>query len=143
MMIKIYTDASTKENPGPSGVGILIIENGHQTQLSVPLTKDYTNHQAEFIAQIIALDYIKKHFNNLGTIFLYSDSKIAVQSIEKRYAKEFQSYVDQLIPYFDENPLLFIKWIPEKQNKGADNLARQALQKRLAGQSDSLLSLGY
>lgn len=131
-MIKIYTDAST-DTTGQSGIGILIITEGKQTQLSIPLLKNYTNHQAEFIAQIIALRYIKEHLNNLGTIFLYSDSKIAVQSIEKRYAKEFQPYVDELIPYFDENPLLFVKWIPEKQNKGADNLARQALQKRKQG----------
>ena len=126
-MIKIYTDASTKGNPGPTGIGIVIVTDQEHIQLSIPLLNDYTNHQAEFIAQIIALDYIERHFDD-QMLFLYTDSRITVQSIEKRYAKGFQSYVDQITPYFDHHPLWFIKWVPEKQNQGADHLARQALQ---------------
>lgn len=126
-MIKIYTDASTKGNPGPTGIGIVIVTDNEHIQLSIPLLNDYTNHQAEFIAQIIALEYVEQHYDCDQMLFLYTDSRITVQSIEKRYAKEFQFYVDDITPYFEQHPLWFIKWIPEKKNQGADHLARQAL----------------
>ena len=32
-MIKIFTDAATKGNPGPTGLGIIIIANHKQIQL--------------------------------------------------------------------------------------------------------------
>ena len=35
-MLKVYIDASTKGNPGPSGGGILIVYQGKQEQLSIP-----------------------------------------------------------------------------------------------------------
>ena len=37
-MLKVYIDASTKGNPGPSGGGILIVYQGKQEQLSIPDT---------------------------------------------------------------------------------------------------------
>ena len=46
-MIKVYMDASTKGNPGPSGGGILIVHENRQEQLKVPLSEG-SNHQAEF-----------------------------------------------------------------------------------------------
>ena len=45
------------------------------------------------------------------------------------------SYLSEIkarLPLFD---LVIIQWIPENQNKGADNLARQGLQKRLASKN--------
>ena len=42
-MIKIYTDAATKGNPGPTGLGILIIDQHHQQQLSQTIDQA-TNH---------------------------------------------------------------------------------------------------
>ena len=39
-MIKIFTDAATKGNPGPTGLGIIIITNHKQIQLAVPVDKE-------------------------------------------------------------------------------------------------------
>lgn len=32
-MIKLYTDAATKGNPGPTGLGMLVVKDGQQQQL--------------------------------------------------------------------------------------------------------------
>ena len=48
---------------------------------------------------------------------------------------QLSSYLSEIkarLPLFD---LVIIQWIPENQNKGADNLARQGLQKRLASKN--------
>ena len=80
-MLKVYIDASTKGNPGPSGGGILIVYQGKQEQLSIPLS--------------------------IGT------------NLQR---------IQELLSEFS---LLILQWLPENKNKGADNLARQALHKQL------------
>jgi ribonuclease HI len=39
-------------------------------------------------------------------------------------------HLEIILKLSHEFPSLFIEWIEEKNNKGADNLARQALQKK-------------
>ncbi len=131
-MLKIYIDAATKGNPGISGAGVQLI--GHQLyqQLSYPLP-ELTNHQAEFAALELALNEIIAQELNQQNIIVYTDSKLVAQTVDKDHSSNplFSPYLErirQLYPYF---PLLVIQWLPEKENKGADNLARQGLQKAL------------
>ena len=137
-MLQIYTDAATQNQTGPSGVGILIIHQKQQIQLSIPLIKHYTNHQAEFIAQIIAFKYIYQKFKNYDELLLFhTDSKIVAQTIGKNHATaNFADLYQDLQGYYAQANA-FCKWIPESQNKGADNLAKQALAKALQGQTNN------
>ena len=132
-MIKLYTDASTKNNPGLSGVGIVILAENRYEQLSIPLEKEMSNHEAEFEALIQGLDFLIEHLLINETLMMYTDSKILASAIKKNYVKNdiFRVYLTRIQEKLKHFPLFFIHWIPESQNKGADNLARQALQKRL------------
>lgn len=132
-MIKLYTDASTKNNPGLSGVGIVILTENRYDQLSIPLEKEMSNHEAEFEALIQGLDFLIEHLLINETLMMYTDSKILASAIKKNYVKNdiFRVYLTRIQEKLKHFPLFFIHWIPESQNKGADNLARQALQKRL------------
>lgn len=132
-MIKLYTDASTKGKNGPSGVGIVIMKDGQQIQISRPLIHNYTNHEAEFLALIIALDYILTKTWQEEFIFAFSDSKIVVDSIHKNYVKQesYQKYYRTLATLIQKCSFFEISWLSEQENKGADHLARQALQKAL------------
>ena len=83
------------------------------------------------------LDELIEQKHTKETIFIYTDSKILAETIEKDYTNnlDFKSYLSEIkarLPLFD---LVIIQWIPENQNKGADNLARQGLQKRLASKN--------
>ena len=56
-----------------------------------------------------------------------------MMAIEKNYTKQI-AYHDILKIVQEERkkfPQLFLEWIPEKENRGADQLARQALQQIL------------
>lgn len=134
-MLKLYTDASTKGNPGPSGGGIVLIEDGQQTQLTHPLAV-MTNHEAEFAILDYALAYLLAQEKQEQTLFIYTDSKIVATSLEKNFAKnpEFMPYVRRISTKMKQFNTCFLEWIPESQNKGADHLARQALQKILKNQ---------
>lgn len=130
-MLKIFVDASTKGNPGPSGIGMILKDESHYLQLSDSIKEPLSNHEAEFVALETALtEAINRKLHNQNT-FVYSDSKVVVETIDKNYSHnpKFKPYlirIQQLMQRFD---LLIIQWIPEKQNKGADNLARQGLHK--------------
>ncbi|MCF7546263.1 ribonuclease HI family protein [Enterococcus faecium] len=131
-MLKVYIDASTKGNPGPSGGGILIVYQGKQEQLSIPLSIG-TNHQAEFEVFLKTLEFLKKNDLQNETIFCFSDSKTLVSTVDKNATKNelFLSYLQRIQELLSEFSLLILQWLPENKNKGADNLARQALHKQL------------
>lgn len=131
-MLKIYVDAATKGNPGISGAGVQLIGDQLYQQLSYPLP-ELTNHQAEFAALELALkEAISQELNQQNTI-AYTDSKTVAQTLDKDYSSNplFLPYLERIRELYPFFPLLVIQWLPEKENKGADNLARQGLQKAL------------
>ncbi|MGM0217273.1 ribonuclease HI family protein [Enterococcus sp. AZ126] len=129
-MLRIYVDAATKGNPGPSAGGIVIVGDALHDQIHVPLG-ECSNHEAEFKVFIYALQLIIEKKLNDQTVLIHSDSKIVIQTIEKKHAKNplFQPYLQSFLQLENRFPLLLVKWLPESKNKGADTLARQALQK--------------
>lgn len=130
-MLKIYTDAATKGNPGPSGIGFVIVGEDQHEQVAVPLQGIYSNHEAEFIALIKGLSYVIEHNMENQLLQIFSDSKIVVSAVEKKYVRNenFKPYLKELIQLLNCFDVYLIHWIPDAQNKGADNLARQALRK--------------
>ncbi|GEK33034.1 ribonuclease HI family protein [Kurthia sibirica] len=125
-MLEIYVDGASAGNPGLSGIGIFIKGEGQSLQISEAIGQS-DNHTAEFIAMIRGLQEAQR----LGSTFVSvrSDSKIVVASIEKRHAKHFKELVAQVLELVDSFELFFIKWVPSDQNRAADNLARQGIQK--------------
>lgn len=127
-MLKIYTDAATKDQF--SGGGIVIIGDGIYQQIAIPIDAA-DNHTAEMATIIAALDHLIQNDLYQQSVLLYSDSKTAVQVFDKGRTKnpEFQDYVQHFNFLASKFDLLVLQWIPEKQNKGADHLARQGLAK--------------
>jgi ribonuclease HI len=127
-MLEVYIDGASAGNPGPSGIGIFIKGEGHLIKISEPIGNT-NNHQAEFTALVRGLEAAKK----LGVSFvsMRSDSKIVVSSIDKNYVKneEFKPFLQQAQVLIEQFDLFFIKWIPDKENKAADALAREAILK--------------
>lgn len=131
-MIKLFTDAAVNGNPGQAGVGILILDQDKQKQITIPLAgNQWNNHEAEFKGLVLGLSWLIEHNKANQMTFAYTDSQIVAQSIEKEYVKDasFQKYLTQILTLMDEFAYINIKWIPESKNRGADNLARQALKK--------------
>lgn len=127
-MIEVYTDAGSAGNPGPSGAGVFIKYNGNVIRESIPLLP-MSNHEAEFHACLEALRICEKH--EFSIISLRSDSKVLVESVERKFVKNplFQPLLASILACMDHSfTYAFIKWIPSKQNKEADQLAKRAIQ---------------
>ena len=135
-MIKVYTDAAVNGNPGEVGLGILLVKDGEQFPYKFSVEKKMDNHLAEFtaISKALELLYAKQYQEEL--IFIHTDSKVAADAILKNYTKREDNRVvlQEILRQLKQFPQVFIKWIPESDNRGADQLARQALQQRLIQQ---------
>ena len=56
-MIKIYTDGSSRGNPGPGGYGIVLLYRDNRKELSQGF-KLTTNNRMELLAVILSLIHI-------------------------------------------------------------------------------------
>jgi ribonuclease HI len=125
-MIEIFIDGASAGNPGPSGAGVFIKTQSDVHRFSFPLPH-MTNHEAEYHALIKALEVcIDKGFK---TVSCKTDSLLVEKAVDTRYVKNklYAPLLEEAVQLIDQLDLFFIKWIPEKQNKTADVLARQAI----------------
>lgn len=127
-MIEVYIDGASAGDPGPSGAGIFIKGHGGAEQYSIPLG-NMSNHEAEFHALLHALEICRKQ--NYTVVSFRTDSQAVENAVEKRFAKNepYRKLLEKSLRLVDEFDLFFIKWIPSKQNKVADELSRKAIQK--------------
>jgi ribonuclease HI len=126
-MIKIYTDAATKGNPGPTGLGALVLADHQQFQLTATLPMA-DNHQGEFAAAQFGFRYLTQHFPDEQTILFYTDSRLLSDAVGKNYTKHYQAELDQLNGLMAHFPTVVTQWVPDSQNSGAHHLANQALK---------------
>lgn len=129
-MITIFTDGASRGNPGPSGAGIYLKKKNKTYRYIIPLEK-MTNHEAEFHAVISALEICKEKFPK-EILSLRSDAKVVVDALEKNYTgnEDFKPLLDKIKELKENFPYVFIKWIPEKENTQADQLAKEAIDAR-------------
>lgn len=127
-MIEVYFDGASAGNPGPSGAGIFINENGKVERHSIPLDI-MSNHEAEFHAFLLALQICRE--KRYQTVSLRTDSELVNRAVEKEFVKNksFAPLLDKALNLIAEFDLFFLKWIPSKENKNADELARAAIHK--------------
>ncbi|MEY5047887.1 MAG: ribonuclease [Bacteroidota bacterium] len=78
-MIYIFTDGSSRGNPGKGGFGVVLISGPHRKELSKGF-KLTTNNRMELLAAIEGLECLKADGME---VTLVSDSKYVVDAVEK------------------------------------------------------------
>ena len=86
MNISIYTDGSSKGNPGKGGYGIVLLSGSHRKEFSCGY-KLTTNNRMELLAVIVGLEAIK---NKSSKITVFSDSKYVINSVEKKWVFKWE-----------------------------------------------------
>jgi ribonuclease HI len=127
-MLEVYIDGATLGEDGKSAASF-IAKNKQICLEGYTYIGEKTNHEAEFHALYFALSSLKDDYSD-EILSIRSDSKIVVDTIEKAYTKNpaFLSYYNKIAELIMHFPHVFIKWIPDKDNKRADTLARTGLQ---------------
>jgi len=81
--IKLYTDGSSRGNPGNGGYGAVLLWGNHRKELSQGY-KHTTNNRMELMGVIAGLEAIKKME---VPVIVYSDSQYIVNAVEKGWLK--------------------------------------------------------
>ena len=86
--IIVYTDGSSRGNPGPGGYGIVMQKFGtdYLKEFSEGFRKT-TNNRMELLAVIVALEKIKKEKQH---VHIYTDSKYVSESVEKKWVENWE-----------------------------------------------------
>ena len=128
--IIVYTDGACSGNPGPAGLGVVILDGGKRRELSEYLGVG-TNNIAELMAIVRALEEVPRD----RTIVLHADSSYALgllgkgwkakanQEIVERMRKLARDFVDLRLVKVDGHAGV-------AENERADELARTAVVKR-------------
>jgi ribonuclease HI len=87
MSIQIYTDGSSRGNPGPGGYGTILLSGNHRKELSQGY-RHTTNNRMELMAVIAGLEAIK---NSELPITVYSDSQYVVKAVEQGWLKNWMT----------------------------------------------------
>ncbi len=79
MQVTIYTDGSSRGNPGPGGFGAILMSGGKMKELSGGYRKT-TNNRMELMGVIAALSALKKEGLN---VTVYTDSQYIVKAVKE------------------------------------------------------------
>jgi ribonuclease HI len=126
----VYTDGACTGNPGPAGIGVVILDGGQRRELSEYLGVG-TNNIAELMAIVRALEEVPAD----RTVVIHADSSYALGLLGKGWkAKANQELVERMRTVAKRvRDLRLVKvaghaGVPE--NERADALARAAIVKR-------------
>jgi ribonuclease HI len=83
--VVMYTDGSSRGNPGPGGYGVVLIYRGHKKECSQGYART-TNNRMELMAVIAGLQALNKE----GLpVLVYSDSQYVVRAVEEGWLKNW------------------------------------------------------
>ncbi len=127
--IRIYTDGASSGNPGPSGIGAVLIYKGNKKTLSRSIGHA-TNNEAELVAIEQALSQLKRF--DLP-VRLYTDSSYALGVLtEKLKARTNQDLIERIkrrMGKFGDLEIIKVKGHAGiKENETADFLATSAIK---------------
>lgn len=129
--IQVWTDGACTGNPGPAGLGVVIIDGTHRTELSEYLGEG-TNNIAELTAILRGLQEVK---DRSRPVVVYSDSAYSIGLLTKPWkAKKNVELVEELRALCRAfGDLRFVKVAGHagvELNERVDQLARDAITRR-------------
>ena len=121
MHIEIYTDGSSRGNPGPGGYGVVLKAGQHYKELSAGYRLT-TNNRMELLSVIVGLESLK---NPKSRVLVVSDSKYVVDSVTKGWVfswvqknfkdKKNRDLWERFLKIYQKHHIQF-KWIKGHNN---------------------------
>lgn len=140
--IIVYCDGACSGNPGPAGLGVVVVDASGDTQRRVELSEYlglHTNNIAELTAVLRALGEIPEG----RPAMIYTDSQYSIGVLQKGWkAKANVELVAQLRQVLKTRPAVKLAYVPGHSgvvlNERADVLAREAVEGRKTKRNEYL-----
>jgi ribonuclease HI len=134
--IVCFTSGGSRGNPGPAGIGIVIMEADAVIHEEARSVGNATDTFAEYCAVMTCLQLLKEYLKDDNTT-TDVEIKLASEQVQKQLAHESQINEPGLIPMFIEIhnlrvahfPKLRFTYIPGEENKTAAALVNEVLDK--------------
>jgi ribonuclease HI len=126
-LLTINIDGASRGNPGPSGIGVVIIKNKLIIAEYNEFIGEKTNNQAEYAALKKALQ-IASIFDSEITVL--SDSKLVVNQRKNRYRvrnKQINLVFREISNLEKRFRTVIYRYVPRAKNQHADFLANRAI----------------
>ncbi len=129
----IYTDGGARNNPGPAGAGVVIIDGKKQFELKKFLGNQ-TNNWAEYEAVVLALSEAKRLGLGGRPLEVRMDSKLVVEQISGNWKikeptlKPQAAKVRALLADFPKHHFVHI---PREENAEADALVNEVIDENM------------
>ena len=136
--ILAYTDGGARGNPGPAGAGGVVV--GADGKVVATISKflgHKTNNFAEYEAVALALEEVKRRFGSLKGKPAEVEVRMDSQLICRQLSGEYQIKEPTLFPHYirihnlivAHFPNIRFTHVPREQNKEADKLANEAMDR--------------
>lgn len=128
--VTVYVDGSSRGNPGPSGIGIVIFNKHNQEEPIAQISRYIgitTNNVAEYEALIYALKWLIA--NNFLNAEIYIDSELVYKQLMGDYrikTPHIQTLVKRVRILLNQFKEVDLKFKPRNENKLANQLAQKA-----------------
>lgn len=133
-VFEIFSDGASSGNPGPSAIGVVILEEGVTLREIAESIGLATNNVAEYRALIRGLTEARQ----LGAehVRLRTDSELVFYQIKGEYKVKHENMKllhAQAVEILKSFKKVEFKVVPREQNSAADRLATSVLKKKKTG----------
>lgn len=134
----VYIDGASRNNPGPSGAGVAIHKDGEPVILEGFSLGIKTNNQAEYLALLLALYFIKQYAKTTDIIRIASDSQLLVKQFQGIYRVKHPGLLPlHAIAYQLAKPFtIHMLHVMREDNVQADALANKGIDSKKAVPAD-------
>ena len=135
----IHTDGGSRGNPGPAAIGVVIKGAGEIRNYGEFIGRT-TNNEAEYQAVIFALKKLKQLIGkekskSEAEVEIHLDSELLASQLNGEYKikeKKLQELFLEVWNLKQDFKNVVFKYIPREDNRGADKLVNQVLDKELS-----------
>jgi ribonuclease HI len=134
LQLTLYIDGASRGNPGQAGAGVWIIDGDGRKLLEMGRYLGHkTNNEAEYWALLLGLREAKR----LGgkSIHIFTDSELIAKQVKGIYRVKnvnLKSLYDRVVQDLRGFSSFEIESIPREENREADRLANEAIQRKIA-----------
>jgi ribonuclease HI len=128
--LDIYIDGASKGNPGPSGIGVVICQDGQTIKNVSNFIGNTTNNIAEYTALIHALE--EALILKAQSLKIRTDSQLLYRQLKKLYKVKSPNILrlhQRALHLMSAFKQVEIDNIRREDNRGADKLATLAIKK--------------
>jgi len=130
---KLFIDGASRNNPGPSGAGFLLLKDEKPFLRHGFFLGKKTNNQAEYFALLLGVFFLKQNICKGDLVLIVSDSQLIVRQLQGQYKvkkaelKPMFQCAQQMLEGVSHNVVHVLR----EENVQADALANLGIDKKI------------